>query len=78
MSTATSIDVERLFSHGRLLLTHVCSRLSVQSTRALLCIRAWSQLNLIANDDVRAMSELPDIQGDEQELKDGWNHIVIN
>jgi hypothetical protein len=35
-STATSIDVERLFSRGRLILSHTCSRLSVSSTRALL------------------------------------------
>ena len=30
--TATSVDVERIFSHGRLLLSHVHSWLSVQST----------------------------------------------
>ena len=36
--TATSIDIEQLFSRGRLLLSHVCSRLSAQSTRALLCL----------------------------------------
>ena len=30
--TATSVDVECIFSHGRLLLSHVHSQLSVQST----------------------------------------------
>ncbi|KIM54667.1 hypothetical protein SCLCIDRAFT_136230, partial [Scleroderma citrinum Foug A] len=35
---ATSIDVEWLFSRGRLLLSHVCSQLSAQSTCALLCL----------------------------------------
>jgi len=39
---ATSVDVERTFSQGRLVLSHVRNRLSVQSTRALLCLGVWS------------------------------------
>ncbi|KAJ7933627.1 hypothetical protein B0H13DRAFT_1592206, partial [Mycena leptocephala] len=35
---ATSVDVERVFSRGRLLLSHVWNRLSAQSTRALMCL----------------------------------------
>jgi len=35
---ATSVDVERLFSHGQVLLSHNHNRLSAQTTRALLCL----------------------------------------
>ena len=35
---ATSIDVEWLFSRGRLILPHTRSRLAVTSARALLCL----------------------------------------
>lgn len=79
VTTATSIDVERFFSRGRLLLSHVRSRLSAQSTRALLCLGLWSQLNLIKDDDVKKVSVLPDIEGeDELDLEDGWDQILIN
>ncbi|KDR79571.1 hypothetical protein GALMADRAFT_47315, partial [Galerina marginata CBS 339.88] len=43
---ATSTDVERLFSRGRLILSHTRSRLSPQSTRALLCLGSWSLAGL--------------------------------
>ena len=54
VSQATSIDVECIFSQGRLLLSHVCSHLSVHSTRALLCLGKWSELELVKDSDVRA------------------------
>lgn len=76
-STATSVDVERLFSRGRLLLSHVRSRLSAQSTRALLCLSFWSKLNLVKTDDVLNVSSLPDVEGDEEELENGWDDIII-
>jgi hypothetical protein len=37
---ATSVNVERVFSQGRILLSHLRSRLSVESTRALMCVGA--------------------------------------
>jgi hypothetical protein len=74
---ATSVDVERLFSRGRLLLSHVRSRLTAQSTRALLCLGLWSQLNLIKNEDVLKVTSLPDVKVDEEELDEGWDHIFI-
>lgn len=76
---ATSVDVERLFSRGRLLLTHVRSRLSAQSTRALLCLGAWSRLNLVKDEDVTKVATLPDVDGDADEvLEDGWDRIRLN
>lgn len=75
-SIATSIDVECLFSRGRLLLSHVRSQLSAQSTRALLCLGTWSELKLVKTEDVTKVSALPDVKGDEEEmLEDGWDNI---
>jgi len=56
-----SVDVECLFSRGRLLLSHTCSQLSVASTRALLCLGSWSLLGLVWDEDVEAVSEMNDI-----------------
>lgn len=73
---ATSVDVERIFSRGRLILSHVRSRLSAQSTRALLCLGSWSSLGLVKDTDVLAVAVLDDVEGnDEYELKDGWDDI---
>ena len=77
-SLATSIDVERLFSHGRLLLSHVHSRLSPQSIRALICLGAWSKIGLVKDSDVLKVSAMPDIAGQgEMVLEDGWDAIEL-
>ena len=60
-STATSVDVERLFSRGRLVLSHTRSQLSVASTRALLCLGSWSFLCLVRDEDVEAVARMDDI-----------------
>ncbi|KIM61748.1 hypothetical protein SCLCIDRAFT_51980, partial [Scleroderma citrinum Foug A] len=41
---ATSIDVERLFSKGHMVLPYLHNCLSTQSTCALLCLGQWSKL----------------------------------
>lgn len=69
---ATSVDVECMFSKGRLLLSHVHNRLSVYSTRALLCVGNWRKLGYVNKNDVRDAAHLPDLkEGDfdpEEEL----------
>ena len=70
--------MERLFSRGRLLLTNVHSRLSVQSTRALLCLGYWSLLGLIRSEDIESITKLLDVQGDEEELKEGWDSLSVS
>ncbi|KIM60353.1 hypothetical protein SCLCIDRAFT_124557, partial [Scleroderma citrinum Foug A] len=50
---ATSINIERLFSKGRILLPHLRNRLSSQSIRALLCLGSWSHLGLVKDKDIR-------------------------
>ena len=75
---ATSIDVERVFSQGHLLLSHVCSRLSVQTTHALMCLGVWSQLSFITDSDVKAaVVVLPELNADdeEKELDINWDSI---
>ncbi|KIM59870.1 hypothetical protein SCLCIDRAFT_125247, partial [Scleroderma citrinum Foug A] len=79
---ATSVDVEHLFSHGHVLLSHNHNRLSSQTTRALLCLGDWSCLGLVNSDDVHKVSLLDDVapmdgssEPTEVELPDGWDTI---
>jgi hypothetical protein len=72
---ATSVDVERVFSKGRILLSHIRSRLSVQSTRALMCVGAWSKLGFVKDKDVIVATRLPEIEGDEEDLDMNWDNI---
>jgi len=72
---ATSVHVERTFSQGRLLLSHVRSHLSIQSTCALLCVGIWSLLGFVKDNDVRAAAVLPVVDGQEEELAEDWDSI---
>lgn len=73
---ATSVDVERTFSQGWLLLSHVRSRLSVQSTCALLCLGVWSLMDYVKDDDVKSATVLPELNGEEEDLADDWDSLV--
>jgi hypothetical protein len=74
--TATSTDVERVFSQGRILLSHIRNRLSSQSTRALMCLGSWSRLGFVKDKDIFAVTVEPEVEGDEEELPEGWDAIV--
>ena len=67
-----------MFSKGRILLSHVRNRLSVQSTRALMCLGAWSLMGYVKDIDLKAVAGLPDLkEGEEEEpLDDNWDLIV--
>ena len=69
-----SIDVERTFSQGWLLLSHVRSCLSVQSMRALLC-GVWSLMGYVKDEDVKAAAVLPEVNGEEEELATDWDSL---
>ena len=76
--SATSVDVEHIFSHSHLILSHIRSQLSAQSIHALLCVGSWSLLGLVKDSDVLAVSAMKDLEGnDEIDLKDGWNSILL-
>ena len=84
LRVATSVPVERVFSRGRLLLSHVRNRLSAQSTRALLCLGEWSRMGLVKDKDVNAVAVLNDVSDDEQsehpddyDMKEGWDAIQL-
>ena len=69
--------MERLFSRGCLAVMHTRSHLSAQTTRAILCLGAWSLLNLIKMEDVMAVAALGDVKGNEEAMDDGWDSITI-
>ena len=60
-----------MFSQGRLLLSHIRSRLSVQSTGV------WSKLGFITDSDIKAaVVILPELIGEEEEeLGIHWDRI---
>jgi len=70
--------VERVFSHGRLVLSHVRSCLSAQSTRAILCLGTWSLLGLVKDSDVKAAAQLSDVDGEDSdyEMDAEWDKIT--
>jgi hypothetical protein len=77
ISTATSVDVERVFSKGRLVLSHVRNGLSVQSTRASICLGAWSKMGLVMDSDVMEVAKLPDVvNGSEDKLDRDWDSVL--
>lgn len=64
---ATSVDVECVFSKGQLVLSYIHNHLSVESTRALMCLRAWIKLDLISKEDIRSAANLPDVKKGEED-----------
>ncbi|KIL59372.1 hypothetical protein M378DRAFT_58119, partial [Amanita muscaria Koide BX008] len=51
---ATSVNVERVFSEGRALLSYLRNRLQVESTRALMCVGEWCKKGVIKERDMLA------------------------
>jgi len=70
---ASTVNVERTFSQGRIVLSHIRNCLSSQSTRALMCVGAWSRLGLVKNKDI--LGVLGDEVKEEKELPEGWDAI---
>jgi hypothetical protein len=73
ISPAMSTAVERVFSCGRILLSHIRNRLSAQSTRAIICLGSWSLLGLIKDSDIFDVTKLleepanPELDAEEWE-----------
>ena len=67
---ATSVDIKCVFSQGRLLLSHICSCLSVQSTHALMCLGEWCKLGFVMDSDVKAkIIVFPELHEDDHEFE---------
>jgi hypothetical protein len=75
VATATSTEIEHVFSQGRIVLSHIRNHLSAQSTCALLCLGNWSLLGYVKDKDITAIIVLPEVEGDEEELEEGWDAI---
>ena len=56
--------MERVFSRGRLLLSHVRSRMNAKTTHAVLCVGAWSAAGFVKAEDTRVVSQMPDVEGE--------------
>jgi hypothetical protein len=69
MFLATSVDVERTFSKGRLLLSHIRNRLSVESTHALLCLNNWGQQGFVNKEHLQEAASLPEVDDEESDVE---------
>ena len=65
-----------MFSQGRILLSHVRNRLSVQSTRALMCLGGWSKHGFVKDVDIMAVTVLAEEDGNEGILPADWDAII--
>ncbi len=72
---ATSVHVEQVFSQGHILLSHIHSHLSIQSTCTLMCLGVYSLMGYVRDSDIKAMAVKLEIIGEEKELVDGWDDI---
>lgn len=59
-----------------MLLSHVRNRLSVQSTRALMCLGGWSRHGFVKDVDIMAVTVLAEENGDEEILPADWDSII--
>ena len=67
------MDVERVFSKGRLILSHTRNGLSVGSMRALMCLGCWSRLGYVKDSDIHAAAVLPEVT--EKDGDDGKDEV---
>jgi hypothetical protein len=74
---ATSVDVEQVFSYGRLVLPHVRNRLGVRSTCTSLCVSSWSSLGLVKDCDIKTSLCGDDVVSEEDDLPEDWDTISI-
>lgn len=75
---ATSVNVERIFSKGCILLSHLRSWLSVQSTHVLMYLGEWSSMGFVKDSDIIAAAALSEVDGEEEELGQDWDAINVN
>ena len=42
---------------------------------ALVCVGAWRLMGYVKDNDIKAAAILPEVEGDEDELEEGWDNI---
>lgn len=65
--SASTVSVERSFSRGRLLISHLRNRLRSNTIQALMCFGDWSRLNLFTPAELISMLKEDDNEDDEDE-----------
>ncbi|KAF5309387.1 hypothetical protein D9619_012291 [Psilocybe cf. subviscida] len=74
----TSVNVERVFSQGRILLSHLRNRLSSATIRASMCVGEWSRMGFVRTQDITATAVLEDVEeGEDEYLELDWDKICI-
>lgn len=75
---ATSVDVERVFSKGRLSISYLRNRLSVQTTRALLCLNVWINKGFLLDKEMVGwiQGQAVVMSEDEDDVAEGWDTIA--
>lgn len=64
--------IERVFSKGRLVMSHIRNWLSADTTRALLCLGAWTKAGYVEAADLKYAASQPDTKDDEDWPDDKW------
>lgn len=65
-----------MFSKGRLILSHVRNRLSVDTTRALMCLGNWITQNQVPDDILKTVSKLPDVKDSDIAEEDEFDAVL--
>ena len=61
---------------SRIRVQSVCSLITTQTTCAILCLRSWSLLGLVKDEDIMKVAVMKDVEGNvEEEFEDGWDSI---
>ncbi|KAJ3964260.1 hypothetical protein EV361DRAFT_772508, partial [Lentinula raphanica] len=47
-----AVGVERTFSRGRILISHLCNRLRARTIQALMCFGDWSREDFFSNEEL--------------------------
>lgn len=71
-----AVDVEHVFSQGRLVLSHLQNRLSAATIHASMCVGAWSKMGYVTDKDIEAVTVLDDVAEDaDEEFDKNWAKI---
>lgn len=67
ITPASTVSVERSFSRGRILISHLRNRLRSNTIQALMCFGDWSRLDLFTPAELLEMLKESDKDDDDDE-----------
>ena len=74
---ATSVDVERTFSKGQLLLSHIRNQLSAKSMRALLCLNNWTKQGYVKQEYFKEAAALPEVDSVDEAAEESDVDMMV-